>query len=82
VKKEDIVTPYVNAIARFRDQLKEKAGEGPKVIMGLTDSLRDEVLPHLGVRLEDRGKGVDSIWKFAEPEVILKEIEDKIKAKH
>jgi hypothetical protein len=50
--------------------------------MGLTDSLRDEVLPHLGVRLEDRGKGVDSIWKFAEPEVILKEIEDKTKAKH
>jgi hypothetical protein len=38
-------------------------------------------LPNLGIRLEDRGKGVDSIWKYENREVLLKEREDKIKEK-
>lgn len=47
----------MSAVTKFRDQIKEKAGEGPKEIMLLTDQLRDEILPHLGIRLEDRSKG-------------------------
>lgn len=49
--------------------------------MILSDKLRDEVLPHLGIRLEDRGKGVESIWKFEDKDVLLKEIQDKIAEK-
>ena len=49
--------------------------------MQLTDQLRDEILPHLGIRLEDRSKGQESIWKFDDKDLILKEIQDKIIAK-
>lgn len=35
----------------------------------------------MGIRLEDRGKGVDSIWKYENKEVLLKEREQKIQEK-
>ncbi len=47
----------------------------------LCDELRDDILPHLGVRLEDRAKGQDAIWKYEDREVLLKERADKIKEK-
>lgn len=81
LSQEEVIAPYVNAISRFRDQLKEKANEGPKELMNLCDQLRDEVLPHLGIRLEDRGKGVESIWKYEDKDVLLKEMQDKIQEK-
>ena len=31
----------------------------------MLDGVRDEALPNLGVRLEDKKKGEPSIWKFA-----------------
>jgi cysteinyl-tRNA synthetase len=39
----------------------------------LCDELRDDVLPNLGVRLEDRTKGQPSLWKYEDREVLLKE---------
>lgn len=47
----------MNALSMYRDQVKEKAGEGPKTLFQLSDELRDDILPFLGIRLEDRGKG-------------------------
>lgn len=47
----------------------------------LCDELRDDILPHLGVRLEDRAKGQDAIWKYEDREVLLRERADKIKEK-
>lgn len=29
---EEILTPLMNVLSKFRDQVKEKAGEGPKVL--------------------------------------------------
>ena len=29
---EEIVTPLMNALRKFRDDIKEKASEGPKVV--------------------------------------------------
>ncbi len=66
----------MSVIAKFRDAVR--LAEDQKSIMILSDKLRDEILPHLGVRLEDRGKGVDSIWKFEDKEILLKEISAKI----
>lgn len=34
---EELIAPYVNAIAKFRDLIKEKANEGPKELMLLCD---------------------------------------------
>jgi cysteinyl-tRNA synthetase len=54
---EETIAPLMNALSKFRDIMKEKAGEGPKEIFRLCDELRDDILPHLGIRLEDRAKG-------------------------
>lgn len=73
------MAPYVDLIVKFRDSIKELAqtkaptGEFFKVL----DSIRDEALPELGVRLEDKKKGESAIWKFAPREELLKEIEMK-----
>lgn len=57
--KEAIVTPYIDAIAKFRDSIKTIAAVDKDLtkILKKCDELRDEVLPTLGVKVEDRGKG-------------------------
>lgn len=77
----DIITPLMNALRKFRDDIKEKANEGPKVMFQLSDELRDDILPYLGIRLEDRGKGQDAIWKLEEKEILINERENKIQEK-
>src|SRR5689334_13302120 len=79
---EEIVTPLMNALRKYRDDVKDKAKEGPGVIFQLSDALRDDVLPYLGIRLEDRTKGQESIWKLEEKEVLIKERENKIAEKN
>jgi hypothetical protein len=78
LNQEEVITPFMNVLTKFRDQIKEKAGEGPKELFRLCDELRDDVLPHLGIRLEDRAKGQEAIWKYEDKEVLLKERDAKI----
>lgn len=78
---EEILTPLMNALSKFRDDIKEKVPEGPKTVFQLCDELRDDILPYLGIRLEDRAKGQSAIWKLEEKEVLIKERENKIKDK-
>lgn len=78
INREELITPFMNLISKFRDQIKEMAGEGPKELFRLCDELRDDLLPHLGIRLEDRAKGQEAIWKYEDKEVLLKEREAKI----
>ena len=47
----------------------------------MCDELRDDILPHVGVRLEDRAKGQEAIWKYEDKEVLLKERQAKINEK-
>ena len=51
---EDAITPVMNALSEFRDQVKAKAKDGPKAMMDLSDQVRDDVLPYMGIKLEDR----------------------------
>ena len=47
--------PYLNAMADFRDNVRRAARELKAVeILQECDRLRDDVLPDLGVRLEDK----------------------------
>lgn len=48
-----------------------------KDLLELSDKLRDEILPQLGIKIEDRGVGNAAKWKY-EPNVqkLLKEIQD------
>jgi cysteinyl-tRNA synthetase len=123
--QEEAIAPIMDLLAKARDQLKDRASEGPAVItqictehlqqitdaakgsksedvqqmlkvatdflgqagiqdggvkalFQLCDDLRDDVLPHLGVRLEDRAKGQPALWKYEDREVLLKERQAKI----
>jgi hypothetical protein len=75
----------MNALTKYRDQVKNLAGteNAAKDLFRISDELRDDILPYLGIRLEDKGKGYDSIWKFDDREKLIKKresaLEDKIK---
>jgi cysteinyl-tRNA synthetase len=56
INTEDIAMPYVQAFSSFRDAVRTQAiAIKNKEILTLCDHVRNEVLPELGVRLEDRG---------------------------
>jgi cysteinyl-tRNA synthetase len=73
---EQILTPFLNAITQFREDVRSftRQKETGKVLE-VCDKLRDEVLPLLGVRLEDRPEG--AIWKLGDKAEMLKELELK-----
>ncbi|XP_035891839.1 cysteine--tRNA ligase, cytoplasmic [Anopheles stephensi] len=74
---EQTVMPYLQALAEFRNAVREQArGIKATEILQLCDQLRDDVLPGLGVRLEDR-EGAPSALKLVPAEVLLREREAK-----
>ena len=74
--KESTLTPYLDVLTKFREQVRVAAisGRTEDVLMA-ADELRDCVLPELGVRMEDKGSGKDvtTVWKLDDPEVLRKE---------
>lgn len=70
----------MNALLKFRDDVKANSNEGKKELFRLTDELRDDILPYLGIRLEDKGNN-PSIWKYEDPNKLIKERENKIAKK-
>lgn len=74
--KEEVLMPYLSAFADFRKSVREHALEVKAIkILQICDELRDEVLPNLSVRLED--KEGQSVIKLVDKEVLLKEKEEK-----
>lgn len=74
---ESTVMPYLSALADFRNSIREEARTLKATdILKLCDSLRDDILPNLGVRLEDRD-GAPSAVKLVDKETLLKEREAK-----
>lgn len=70
---EDAITPVMNALSNFRDQIKRRANEGAKTMFQLSDEIRDDVLPFMGIKLEDRKQEQPAIWKFADKAELLAE---------
>merc|ERR1711957_968220 len=75
---------YIGAMVSFRENVRNAALEAAKggdakfaiqSILKTCDGLRDEILPALGVRLEDRA--TDTLWNLEDPEVMLKEMAEK-----
>ena len=80
--QDELVTELMNALAKFRDTIKDKAATSdPKELFKICDELRDDVLPYMGIRLEDKGKGNPSIWKLEDRETLIKQREQKIAEK-
>lgn len=64
-------------MSEFRDSVREHARNLKAIeILKLCDQLRDDTLPNLGVRLEDRD-GAASAVKLVDRETLLKERETK-----
>ena len=51
---EEAIAPVMNTLSTFRDSIKKRANEGAKSMFQLSDELRDDVLPFLGIKLEDK----------------------------
>ena len=72
---EELLTKVLNAFTEYRDAVKANAKGEAKTLFDISDHLRDETLLHLGVQIEDKGKG-PSIWKLEDPAKLLKRRED------
>ncbi|XP_043915332.1 cysteine--tRNA ligase, cytoplasmic [Protopterus annectens] len=80
VNLEATVMPFLSALSQFRESIRQIAREQKVTdILQLCDSLRDDILPELGVRLEDH-EGLPTVVKLVDKETLLKEKEEKKKA--
>lgn len=72
--------PYLEVLAEFRNSVREVArAQKCTEILNICDALRDDVLPNLGVRLEDR-EGTAASIKLVDRETLLKERDAKKQA--
>ena len=83
------VEPMIDTMVSFREKVRDealaavKASKGDpeaaakaiQAILKTCDALRDEVLPSVGVRLEDRPGGTR--WNREDPATMMKELEEK-----
>ena len=78
---EEVMAPVLDLVTKFRDQIRQlaKSGAGVKELMSACDELRDEGLPQLGVKLDDREGG--ALWKLYSPEELKKEMAREAEAK-
>jgi len=75
---EETVMPYLNVFSKFRDDIRAEARTNKQTaILQLCDDIRDNTLPELGVRLEDRTND-KTVVKFCDKETLLKEREQKL----
>ncbi len=81
VSQEQAIAGLMDALAKYRDEVKALAGQDAKALFKLSDELRDDVLPFLGIRLEDKGKGQPSLWKYEDSKVLIQERETKLAEK-
>ncbi|GAB0099473.1 Cysteine--tRNA ligase, cytoplasmic [Sergentomyia squamirostris] len=73
--KEELLMPYLRTMADFRSSVRESAREVKATeILKLCDQLRDELLPPLGVRLEDK-EGAPTAVKLVDRDTLLRERE-------
>lgn len=78
---EKVIAPYLDALCKFRDDVKANAKEGVGKIFDISSRLRDEVLPELGVRVEDAKLGEPSQWKFEDKEKLKADMKKRMEAK-
>jgi cysteinyl-tRNA synthetase len=76
VSREAVLGPLLDVLTKFRESVRLAAmGKDSAAVLAAADTLRDLVLPDLGVRMEDKGSGADvvTVWKLEDPEVLRKE---------
>ncbi|XP_063294909.1 cysteine--tRNA ligase, cytoplasmic isoform X1 [Pelobates fuscus] len=77
---ESTVMPYLQVLSQFREGVRQISRENKVFgVLQLCDALRDDILPDLGVRLEDH-EGLPTVVKLVDRETLMKEKEEKKKA--
>ncbi|MBV98767.1 Cysteine--tRNA ligase, cytoplasmic, partial [Eschrichtius robustus] len=77
---EPTVMPYLQVLSEFREGVRRVAREhGVPEVLQLSDALRDDVLPELGVRFEDH-EGLPTVVKLVDRDTLLREREEKKRA--
>jgi cysteinyl-tRNA synthetase len=75
--REETLGPVLDALMDFRSAVRDKArAKDIGAVLSECDAFRDDALPELGIRLEDKTGG-KSVWKLADPAELLKEKEQK-----
>jgi len=75
---ETIVMPYLDVLSEFRAKVRDEARIAKaKPILEECDRLRDDILPNLGVRLEDKEDG-PAVIKLVDRDVLMKERQEKV----
>jgi cysteinyl-tRNA synthetase len=71
--KVSVLPKVLAAMEQWVDQVAAAAGAGAaaSAYLELCDQVRDDVLPPLGVRLEDKAQGY--VWKLDDPAVLARE---------
>jgi len=76
---EEVVMPYLEVLATFRDSVRKEARALKATpILKECDKIRDDVLPNLGVRLEDK-ETEPTVIKLVDRAELMKEREQKLK---
>merc|ERR1712241_928807 len=76
---EEVVMPYLEVLATFRDSVRKEARALKATpILKECDKIRDDVLPNLGVRLEDK-ETEPTVIKLVDRAELMKEREHKLK---
>ncbi|XP_019375255.1 PREDICTED: cysteine--tRNA ligase, cytoplasmic isoform X1 [Gavialis gangeticus] len=79
VNLESTVMPYLQVLSEFREGVRQIAREKKVAeVLQLSDALRDNILPELGVRFEDH-EGLPTVVKLVDRDTLLKEREEKKK---
>lgn len=74
---ESVVMPVLGALADFREEVRQEARQLKATrVLEMCDKMRDDVLPNLGVRLEDRENQRPAL-KLVPREELLREREEK-----
>jgi len=77
-KREEVVMPFLDVLAQFREDVRMVAQEERATkILQLCDELRDDRLLEVGVRLEDQQVGAPVV-KLVDREILLKEKQQKL----
>ena len=77
VNLEETILPYLNVLSKFRDEVRTEArANKATALLQLCDDLRDNVLPDLGVLIEDLADR--TVVKLCDRETLMKEREQKL----